>query len=206
MYLWITGKKKMSIHDEGYIKFNCKLSEKKIFVPDDILIKVNYWRNRFKLFRMIGVLDNGIGFGNISYNINNEKFYISGSSTGEISELNNNHIAKVTYCNVEQNMVECEGKLNASSESLSHYSIYKSSIGAKSVIHIHCKYLWNKYMSKLPTTAPDAYFGSVELANELKRLSKNTTSNIIIAAGHEDGIFSYAESIDKAAENLLKLY
>jgi len=196
----------MNIHDEGYIKFNCILSEKKIFVPDDILIKINYWRNRFKLFRMIGALDNGIGFGNISYKINTEKFYISGSSTGEFTELNHAQIAKVTNCNIEKNIVECEGKINASSESLSHYSIYKSSFGAKSVIHIHCKYLWNKYMNKLPTTSPEAYFGSVELAYELKRLSKNTSSNIIIAAGHEDGIFSYAENIDKAAENLFRLY
>lgn len=196
----------MTIHDEGYIKFNCKLSEKKIFVPDDILTKINYWRNRFKLFRMIGALDNGIGFGNISYNINNEKFYISGSSTGNFQELNHTDIAKVTKCDIEKNTVECEGKIYASSESLSHYSIYKSSTGVKSIIHIHCKYLWNKYMNKLPTTSPNAYFGSVELANELKCISKNTTSNIIIAAGHEDGIFSYAENIEKAAENLFKLY
>ena len=52
--------------EDGYIKFDCKWGEKPSVIPSYIFQKINLWRNNLYDLNLIGVYENGIGFGNIS--------------------------------------------------------------------------------------------------------------------------------------------
>jgi len=55
------------------------------------------------------------------------------------------------------------------------------------------------------TTGKDATYGTPEMAYEITRLIKNNPfKNLIIMAGHEEGIISYGRSLKGAADEILK--
>ena len=108
--------------DEGYIKFNCNWIEKEPF-PSQLLHGINQWRSILYNLGYIGVYDNGIGFGNISIRYHDRPFIISGTATGALKVLNENHYVLVNDYNLQLNSVTCTGLIKASSESLSHAAI-----------------------------------------------------------------------------------
>ena len=56
----------MNIHEEGYIKFRCLWTETIIVIQPVRLQQINYTRTKRVNDNLIGVYNNGIGFGNIS--------------------------------------------------------------------------------------------------------------------------------------------
>ena len=61
--------------DEGYIKYDCNwiLSDE---ITHQQIEEINAWRNIMKENGLIGMYENGIGFGNISIRINKNIFLI----------------------------------------------------------------------------------------------------------------------------------
>jgi methylthioribose-1-phosphate isomerase len=123
--------------DDGYIKFECEWLEKNSVNVSDI-ISINDWRNKMYKLSLIGAYDNGIGYGNISRKIGNysESFLISGTKTGQLEALNENHYTIVNNVNLPKNFVKCSGPIKASSESMTHGAIYNASESTKAIIHI----------------------------------------------------------------------
>jgi len=192
--------------DEGYIKFLCNWIEAE---PLSIhqLLDINKWRDTLYNLGLIGAYNNGIGFGNISIRFNNRSFIITGSATGGLITLNENHYVLVDEYNLMQNSITCTGPIKASSESLSHAVIYECSHETNAVIHIHNLDMWEKLIHKVPTTREDISYGTTEMANEIKRLFKQTnvkTEKIIAMAGHKEGIIVFGKTLDEAGEILLK--
>ena len=111
--------------DEGYIKFNCRWIKTAPFSKHKIA-EINAWRDRLYKHGLIGSYSNGIGFGNISIRTDINSFLITGSATGNLKKLNENHYVQVNEYDFLQNSLTCSGPIKASSESLSH-----------AVIHIH---------------------------------------------------------------------
>ena len=68
-----------------YIKFNCNLI--KGTVEKEKIEELNYWRNKLFEMGLIGVYENGVGFGNISERTQGNKFIITGSTTGGKEKL-----------------------------------------------------------------------------------------------------------------------
>ena len=70
--------------------------------------------------------------------------------------------------------------------------------------------MWKKLMYKFPTTNTKTAYGTPEMAGEIKRLFNNhnfnKTDNIIIMAGHEDGIISFGRNLEEAYNILLKYF
>lgn len=191
--------------DEGYIKFNLHWEEKVFDFSDNIFISLNSYRKKLVDLGLIGLYPDEIGFGNISMRHQNNQFIISGSATGGVIDLTKKHYALVTKFNVQKNHVTCEGLTKASSESLSHGTIYESNSKVNAVIHIHHDRMWKKYLNILPTTDEKAEFGTPEIAIEIGKKAIND-SGIIIMGGHPEGIITYAESLEKAYTILLKHY
>lgn len=191
---------------EGYIKYKSNWEEREIIIPDSSFREIEYWRNQLYDKGMIGLYNNGIGFGNISMRIkNSNQFYITGSTTGKYSKLEIEHLAKVENYSLENNSIDCIGPVIASSESLSHAIIYESLPEITSIIHIHHHDVWMKSLNKLPTTSKNAEYGSPEIANEIKALlrdEKNTTQRIIIMGGHKEGIISFGKDLEEAIKAL----
>ncbi|MEL6972658.1 MAG: class II aldolase/adducin family protein, partial [Bacteroidota bacterium] len=149
--------------DEGYIKFR-PIWKKSVLLNNATISELIHWRQACYDKRWIGMYSNGIGYGNISIrnNIGNI-FYITGSATGGIAQLDEQSIAEVIRVNAGQNSLWCRGPIVASSESMSHAAIYQELDWVQGVIHIHHQELWEKALHQLPTTDAGAPYGSPEI-------------------------------------------
>jgi L-ribulose-5-phosphate 4-epimerase len=194
---------------EGYIKFNCNFEKIRINIPGELFNLLNYWRDVLRDKNWIGSYPDGIGFGNISIRIlGSDKFYITGSATGGLSALGVQHYALVDKCNPDENAIWCKGLIPASAESMSHYMIYKVVPEAASVVHIHNRPLWDKYLGSLPTTAKEVSYGTPEMAFELERilrLPQMIHRRVCIMGGHEEGIISWGISTKEAVQAMIDL-
>ena len=195
---------------EGYIKFQIIHDPQIIDIDKNILVSFNENRNKLQKLHLIGMYNDGIGYGNISIRKeNSNQFYITGSATGNLSMLLRKHIALVTDFNISKNLLKSSGITKASSESLSHAAIYSSLDSVNSVVHIHNLYLWEKYYGILPTTDKNIEYGTPEMAisiqNEILKIG-NKKSLVIIMGGHPEGIIAYGQTIFEATDAILKLY
>jgi L-ribulose-5-phosphate 4-epimerase len=194
---------------EGYIKFKCHFDEVRIEIPEELFAPLNYWRNFLRDKGWIGSYPDGIGFGNISIRIpGTDSFYITGSATGSIANLEPDHYALVEKCDPKGNAIWCKGLRQASAESMSHYTVYKTIAKAEAVVHIHNLSLWDKYLNVLPTTAGEVSYGTPEMAYEIERILKLPETKIKRAAvmgGHKEGIISYGISVEEAVKAMIEL-
>lgn len=195
--------------NEGYIKFKVHW-EKAPPATEHILANLRYWRDVMHRQGLIGVYDNGIGYGNISIRAGFAgHFIISGSATGHLPRLTPEHFTTVTDFDVEKNRVWCTGPIVASSESMSHAVIYRDCPEVQGVIHVHHAALWASLLHKVPTTDAAATYGSPEMARSIARLLQETDlrqRKIFVMEGHPEGIFSFGESLEEASVIILSLF
>ena len=96
-----------------------------------------------------------------------------------------------------------------SSETLTHYIIYKHSIKANSAIHIHNKIIWQNLIGKVPTTPLSADYGTIDMVNSVEELfAKNAfqKSGILVMHGHEDGVVCFGNSVKEAFSSVKSLF
>jgi L-ribulose-5-phosphate 4-epimerase len=197
------------MRDEGVIKFDCRFTVgPPVAVAGlDALIEC-----RNKLFRenLIGVYDDGIGFGNISTRTNDAgaptQFVISASQTGHIKEADAAHFSLISKYSVEENWAACTGPLKASSESLTHAMIYDAFPNVNAVIHVHAAKPWALLQGVVPTSGNDVPYGTPAMAYEVERLKQESDlgrHRIFVMAGHEDGILSFGQNLEEAHHTLL---
>lgn len=193
------------MNEEGSVKFKCNFIKTK---PNFNIRQLNKWRTKLHRLGLIGVNDKGIGFGNISQRIKGQKFIITGTNTGGFPILNKNHYAVVYNANIKRNTVSCRGPIIASSEAMSHAAIYKALPNINAVIHVHHQAMWKKLLNKIPTTSENAPYGTRKMANEIKRLLKETNlkkKKNFVTAGHTGGIFSFGRDVQEAGEILFRI-
>lgn len=191
----------------GFVKFNCHWNQSGPVISDEQFEIINTWRDILYNMDLIGAYENGIGFGNLSIRIGNtHQFIITGSSTGEIPELEPGHYVKVTSANIDDNAIQCIGPLKASSESLTHAAVYLADHGVNSVVHVHSIDLWNELIHKVPTTNPAMEYGTPDLAKEILRIFSEPEvyeKRIIVMAGDRAGILTFGHDIDEAVTVLM---
>jgi len=194
---------------DGYIKFNCHLTSEKIAIPSELFGPLNYWRDDLWSKCLIGAYPDGIGYGNISVRVpGSDQFYISGSATGGIPELDQIHYPLVEWCDPALNAIGCRGLIKASSESMSHAAIYASSPEIGAVVHIHNRELWEKYLDILPTTNKTVEYGTPEMAFEISKIMmqyETLDKKVFVMGGHEEGIISFGKTVEEAALAILEL-
>ncbi len=195
--------------DEGYIKFNCRWIEAGAVERSDG-DDINHVRNRLFELGLIGVYEDGIGFGNVSVrSLGEAKFIISGTQTGGIPVLNESHYTRVLQYDLTNNSLLCKGPVKASSESLTHAALYEAGASAKAILHIHHDDLWKKLLNQIPTTSKYVPYGTPEMALEIKRLFRETNllrEKILVMAGHPGGIISFGENPKEAAASILRYF
>lgn len=193
--------------EEGYIKFQFDWEKQPFYFPREQFEYINRWRQKLYDQDLIGAYKNGIGYGNLSIRVENTCcFVISGSATGNFNRLNKSHYAKVIDYSLRDNYVKCIGGNKGSSESLTHAAVYESAPTVHAVIHTHNKVMWNQLINKEPTTAPEAEFGTTELAFEIKRLLRKKQTlkrQLIVMGGHKEGIITFGKDLDDAGNVLI---
>jgi ribulose-5-phosphate 4-epimerase/fuculose-1-phosphate aldolase len=192
-------------NETGSIKYECTWERT---APFDIQQMDELSACRIKLHGLgfIGVYPNGIGYGNISIRLKDKLFLITGTSTGHLASLTNEHYTKVTGYDFAQNRLTCQGPIKASAESLTHAAVYECDKETDAVIHIHDKKLWDQLIGKVPTTSPEVEYGTPQMALEIFRLFKESdvkTTKILVMAGHEEGIISFGSNLEEAKNVIL---
>jgi hypothetical protein len=164
---------------QGVVKFNCHWNQSGPVISDEQYEIINYWREILFNMDLIGAYENGVGFGNISMRIQGgNQFVITGSSTGEIPELEPGHYVRVNSFNIEDNAV-----------------------------HVHSIELWNELIYKVPTTNPAMDYGTTGLAKDILRLFEDSDvieKRIIIMSGDRAGILTFGNDMDEAVNVLME--
>lgn len=183
---------------EGYIKFDCEWNRASALSSDEIC-EVNLLRDKLYGLGLIGMHDDGVGFGNVSVRAEGlNEFVISGSATGGLKKLSGAHYCRVVEFDFDRNWIRCVGPIRASSESLSHAAVYLSCPDVNAVVHVHCLSLWKKLYGKMPTTCSRALYGSPEMARDIVRLLKGADARkkrVIVMGGHEEGIIAFGKDL-----------
>ncbi|MEZ4985641.1 MAG: class II aldolase/adducin family protein [Saprospiraceae bacterium] len=194
--------------DEGYIKFRADWVPSKA-VENPLVTALLHWRQACYERQWIGAYAPGIGYGNISIRITgSDRFYITGSATGQLPRLNASHIAKVISVDIPDNSLQCDGPIIASSESMSHAVIYRTLPDVQGIIHAHHKGIWERWLHQAPTTDAQAAYGTPAMADSIVALlqhGKAADTGFFVMAGHEDGIFAFGTGLKDAFE-VMKQY
>lgn len=182
--------------------------------------ELNAWRRILYLLHLIGQDPDryeGYGFGNIScrYPIKEKQkhtaeFIISGSQTGHLPVLKNEHYAIVSDSDPLQNKICATGAIKPSSEALTHSAVYQASADVSAVFHAHSPEIWN-YAEQLDISATNKHvsYGTPAMAEEIKRLMSEATvtdTRILIMAGHTDGVITFGNTAQEAGNTLVDYY
>lgn len=157
---------------------------------------------------LVGVTGAGIGYGNISLRLTEALFLISGSGTGAPRVLGKEEYALVRECDPEANTVRSFGPVQASSEAMTHWAVYRAVPAARCVIHIHSSRLFGALLAKgYPHTPSSAAYGTPALSRAVSRLAATLPprGGVFVTAGHTDGVFAYADAVASALGLILTL-
>lgn len=193
------------MEQEGIIKFKAEHIAGEAFSAE-LLNSLIEFRQKVYKRNWIGVDKvQKIGFGNISMK-KDGRVFVSGTQTGIYEKAVPKHFCEILEYDIERNYVKSFGPVQASSETMTHLAIYEADSEIKAVIHIHDGELWQKEINTLPTTSQEIEYGTVEMANAIKKITleilRDDTRKMIIMGGHEAGILSFGRSLDVAFSEL----
>jgi ribulose-5-phosphate 4-epimerase/fuculose-1-phosphate aldolase len=187
------------------IKFHYESCERDL-APFPGFKELNAARQELQRHGLLGVDENGVGYGNVSLRDGTtDSFYITGSGTGALPALTLRDYAKVVAWDFEHNWLRCEGRVIASAESLTHAAVYSIDAEVGVVLHGHDDALWHDLLGQGRTTALDAPYGTPEMAREVQRLFRETgagTTKLFAMAGHTDGIVAFGRDFRQALATL----
>jgi len=165
-------------------------------------------RERLFALGLIGVTDEGVGYGNISQRIGTNSFVITGTQTGHLSNLNGSHYSLVEDYYDTEFYLKSSGVIKPSSEALTHGTIYNLSDEIGAVIHIHSKLIWQFMLDSNYLSTSKVEYGSIEMIDEVNRIFATTNpldNPKFVMAGHEDGVMIFGRNLYEAELNLLEV-
>lgn len=202
--------------EDGVIKFNHVFLEEIGPLNRNEYAEVEAVRQVLYEKGLIGAYPDGVGYGNLSQRRNLENFYpskkpqfiILGTQTGGLSQLDGRHYTYVVDYDFLKNQLEVIGPIKASSESLTHASIYESSKSIECVIHIHNKKMWDGLLlSGYPKVPKEVKYGTQEMAAfAAKIVNDSKNKNLLVMEGHEEGVIFWGSSLQETLDLTLEVY
>jgi ribulose-5-phosphate 4-epimerase/fuculose-1-phosphate aldolase len=204
--------------NEGIIKFTCSW-QRRDCITADMIAELRPVRRLMRELDLIGVGEDGIGFGNLSRRLRipglgeggptgRATFVITGSQTGSLRDPGPEAYSYVYDWDIEGNRLGCAGLCRASSESLTHAVLYGLSEGIVSVLHVHSPRIWAEWRHAGLSTREEAAYGTPAMAEEMRRVfveNGSPASGAIRMSGHRDGIFAWGPSVDAVRKTVLGL-
>lgn len=205
----------MSVMDEGVIKYDQSKFKFIPPLPKNEYLAVERYRKICNRLNLIGAYDNGLGFGNISqlkdyskfHSTKQPQFIISGTQTGELADLTGGHYTRVVDFDLGDFSVTGQGVVRASSETVTHGSIYQMNPNIRAIIHFHHPVLW-KHMKEAnyDSTGKWVLYGTPEMAVAVKNCVADKTQGIFVMRGHPDGGVVYGPSLNAAMNIITGVY
>ena len=193
---------------EGYVKYSAEhRMAPAMEVPH--WAELNEARTHLHRLGLVGVLSNGVGFGNLSIRFRGNEFIISGTATGASPVLGPDGYCLISSFDLKQNHVVSTGPVQPSSESMTHGAVYRSCSGANCVIHIHSRAIFDGMIrDRYPATPENAAYGTPEIALAIGKcvheLGKD--EGRIVLLGHDEGVIAYSPSVEKTFSLIQELY
>jgi ribulose-5-phosphate 4-epimerase/fuculose-1-phosphate aldolase len=203
---------------EGVIKYHCRWKDLQV-ISAEMITGLVLIRNLLQTMGLIGVGSDGLGFGNVSQRLKTplsadsglaglSGFIITGTQTSGLLNPGPEAYCFVNEWSIAGNWVECVGKVQASSESLTHAAIYELSPKIQSVIHVHSAPMWHSWANEKTRTKASVEYGTPAMGNEIRRIIRTENlgeSGVLCMGGHPDGIISWGTNADEATRQLLVL-
>lgn len=192
---------------EGVIKYDQSNFTFIPALPEYEYKTVESYRKKLHAVRLIGVYENGLGFGNISQRKNyghiwstkQSQFIISGTQTGHLKDLTGEHYVRVIDFDIERFSVMAQGTVRASSETVTHASIYSMNPHIQAIIHFHHPLLWKHMQAHdYASTGKWVLYGTQEMALAVKACVGTSSQGIFVMKGHEDGGVAYGPNLNTA--------
>lgn len=200
--------------DDGVIKFTVNNKEMPLKLDIKVINSLENWRKKLYAAELIGEYKSEhIGYGNLSLLVerfgrnDQPEFLISGTQTGNLPHLSEKEYTLVYSYDLVKNIVNSEGPMKPSSESLTHAAIYLGNQEINAVFHGHDTHLWNEMINhNYLSTATSIPYGTIEMAIAVQQLTYDKPSGLFVMKGHQDGIVSWGRSADEAGDLLLEVY
>jgi len=193
---------------EGVIRFELSFTPAPP-PPNECLTELNSWR---ALLYRLGLTGRdrgryaGLAYGNVSIRSEGKTFLVSGTQTGGKPWL-----TAADYCLVEDydlaaHALRARGPIRPSSEALTHAAAYLAHPDIRCVLHVHSPELWRwRDTLGIPRTAPDIPYGTAAMAHAIQTLARSNPAQVVCMGGHVDGFIAFADSVENATVNLLRL-
>jgi len=191
---------------DGIIKYNFDFTQSAP-LPKARWETIEKVRQRLYTLKLIGEKD-GIGYGNISQRAGKKEFVITGTQTGHLCKLNQNHYSLIEDFDDRRFFLKSSAAAKPSSEALTHATIYTLSDEIKAVIHIHSKKLWDFMLEKSYLKTEKVPYGSIEMIEEVKRIYAGTDplkEPLFVMHGHEEGIIAFGRTLEEAEQKLFEV-
>ena len=192
---------------DGVIKYNFDFQVTEP-LEERLFREIESLRERLFALNLIGVTDDGIGFGNISQRVDANSFVITGTQTGELENLDASHYAFINAYDDKEFYLKSSGMIKPSSETLTHGTIYNLSEEIGAVIHIHSKVIWKFMLNGDYLKTKDVEYGSTEMIDEVNRIfsfSSLLDNPKFAMTGHEDGVIVFGKDLVEAEKELYRV-
>ena len=203
------------LEQEGVIKYRLAFKNQDIKLDRASLNQFNSTRRELIDLGLMGQDDaryDGYGFGNISLRCTEtcEAFWISGTQTGHLANLDHKDLCLITQTFPSKNTVVAQGLTQPSSESMTHSVLYQVSPRIRAAIHVHSPDIWiNAHQLGLPATPSHIPYGTPEMAESVSHLTKLIIESEWPIAfsmdGHEDGIVVAGKTLDDCTRSIVSL-
>ncbi len=192
---------------EGTIQFAYELTANEAAALDaDRFAELAAWRSILFELELLGQHReryDGFAYGNLScrngaLSEQSHEFVITASQTSGAPALSQEHLVRITHCNLERFWVEAEGCEPPSSETVTHAMVYAADPKLRCVFHVHSPLIWQQRAAlKLPETAAEVSYGSPAMCQAVADLMAEFQSRPLTfaTAGHEDGIFACGHNL-----------
>jgi L-ribulose-5-phosphate 4-epimerase len=193
---------------EGVVKYTVKHETARLTFPAE-MTEFMSWRRRLRSLDLIGEDASGLGYGNLSIRLYaSPSFLITSSQSSGLTEVDQQHFARVTVVDLDKNFLRSIGQRPPSSEALTHAALYQVNGAIRAVVHVHSASIWTACRNHLPTSREDVLYGTPEMGYEMIRLHKRAALGrlgVIVMGGHQDGVIAFGPSLADAAGEILKL-
>jgi ribulose-5-phosphate 4-epimerase/fuculose-1-phosphate aldolase len=205
---------------EGVIKFRAEHRPEALVerVHGELACKLIAWREILALTGLVGQEPGrygGFGYGNVSARVGppgaargRRAFLITGTQTAGKRCVGLDDFALIERYDYHRNMVASRGRVEPSSETMTHAALYDVSPAIRCVLHAHSPVVWRRARElRIPTTAESIPYGTPEMAVAVQRLCDATALpevRILAMGGHEDGIVVFGRTPEEAGGVLLR--
>lgn len=159
---------------------------------------LNAARTRLFDHGLVGTYPDGVGYGNLSIRSNGDAFVITGSGTGAQRVLEHQHYCLVERFSLAGNQVWAIGRIDASSESMTHGALYAAHPNICCVIHVHSRRMFDRLLATdTPATPSDVPYGTPAMAYAVKDLARKQSNlpALLVMAGHDEGLVAFGADV-----------